>query len=287
MKIAWVIDSSCAISHEFAAAHNVHVIPLQVAIDERRYDDMVDINEAEFYEMLDGHTVPRSSQPPIGSFIKLYRSLQNEGYNRIISIHLSESLSGTVATARLAAKEVDIPVEVINTGLVAKPMVYILQEGLRLYETTQSTFEDIVAAMSTIRDYAVGYFIVNDLAYLHRGGRLSATSALMGSLLQIKPILQFKYQVFDVISKVRTARKAKEFLFNLLENDVKQRGVREISIVHAHHLQEAETWLRQVRERFPRIPIDISTLGTAVGAHSGPHAIGMAWLRERCEPQTQ
>lgn len=278
MKLAWVVDSASGIDASFAREHNVHVLPLQVAFDGRNYNDGQDITEEEFFRQLESGAIPTSSQPSLGTCISLYKQLQSEGYDCIISLHVSGSLSGTVNTAKLAAEAVTIPVEVIDSGLIAKPMVFILQEGLRVYRNAFSGLQDIVAAMCRIRHETVGYFIVNDLGFLHRGGRLSATSALMASLLQIKPILQFKYQQFDVVAKVRTARKAKEFLYSLLEQDIKEKGVREISVVHASYLNEAESWMNQLREKFQGIPVGLSTLGTAVGAHSGPKAIGMAWV---------
>lgn len=280
MKIAWVIDSASGINSEFAGKHNVYVIPLQVILNGQSYADMVDITEEEVYHRLDEGMMPTSSQPALGTFIALYQKLQSEGYDMVISIHISGSLSGTVNTAQLAAETVDIPVEIIDSGLVAKPMLFILEEGLRLYESTRSTLGDILSSMRSVRHRVVGYFILHDLRHLHRGGRLSASSALVGYLLQIKPVLRFEHQVFDVIAKLRTTRKAQEFLYQLLEKDVSQTGVQEISVVHANHFAEAENWMHQLRQKFSGIPVHISSLGTAVGVHSGSKAIGLAWLKQ-------
>lgn len=278
MKIAWVIDSASCIDKGFASLNDVHVIPLQVIFGDKCYDDQVDISEAQFYEWLEQGMMPTSSQPSLGSFIALYNRLQQQGYDMAISIHVSHAMSGTVDVARMAAKSVDFPVEVIDSGLVAKPMLFVLEEGLRLYEK-RFKVEDIIAMMYTVRERIVGYFLINDLRYLHRGGRLKASSALIGSLLQIKPILHFENQYFDVVAKVRTARRAKEFLYHLLDEDASKNEIREINVVHANHLQEAEKWQTQLQNKFTNISIQLSTLGTVVGVHSGPKAIGLAWIK--------
>lgn len=278
MKIAWVIDSASGINLDFAKNNNIYVIPLQVVFDGRAYDDMVEMTEEDFYGRLSQGMMPKSSQPSLGSFLDLYERLQREGYDRVISLHMSGALSGTVNTARMAAAGSTLPVEVMDSGIVAKPMMFILEEGLRLY-AAKLGFNDIIAGMSRIRDRVVGYFIVNDLHYLHRGGRLKATSALLGSLLQIKPILKFENQYFDAVTKVRTLQRAREYLYRLLDADASQGDIKEINVIHANYRQEAEKWLAQLKEKFSAIPMDISTLGTAVGVHSGPGAIGLAWIR--------
>ncbi len=277
MKIAFVIDSASCIDSDFAKSHHVYVIPLQVIFDGHSYADMLEMTEHDFYKRLEAGMMPTSSQPALGSFVALYKRLQEEGYDRVISIHLSGALSGTVTTARMAAKTMDFPVEVVDSGLVAKPMLFVLEEGLRLYEA-KMPFNEILAGMVKVRDRVVGYFMINDLQYLHRGGRLKASSALIGGILQIKPILHFENQYFDVIAKVRTARRAKEFLYKLLDDAALRQEILEINVVHANHLQEAQIWLNQLEEKFNKIPVKISTLGTVVGVHSGPKAIGLTWV---------
>ena len=278
VKIAWVVDSASGIDREFAEANDIHVVPLQVIFEDGSYDDMVDITEEEFYHRLAQGMMPKSSQPSLGTFIELYERLEREGYDRAISLHMSGALSGTVNTARMAAENVDLPVDVMDSGIVAKPMLFILEEGLRLHKAGYGP-EEILAGMGAMRDRVVGYFIVNDLHYLHRGGRLKATSARIGSLLQIKPILKFENQTFDAIAKVRTFTKAKEYLFRLLDADASQCEISEINVIHANYCEEAEKWLASLREKFRDIPMKISTLGTAVAVHSGAHAIGLAWTR--------
>ena len=152
----------------------------------------------------------------------------------------------------------------------------MVEEGIRLFHE-QRTLPEILEGIYAMRDRAIGYFMINDLNYLHRGGRMSATSALMGNLLQIKPILHFEAHKLDVVAKVRTLKKAKDMLYSLLEHDVNENRVLEISVVHAHHLEEAKKWREQIHEKFKNIPVSISTLGTVVGVHSGPGAIGLSW----------
>lgn len=278
MKIAWVTDSASCIDLQWAREHHVHVIPLHVIFEGKSYKDMIEMDEDEFYRLIWEGKSPSTSQPSVGEFVELYNQLHADGYDAAIAIHVSAKLSGTIQASRTAAEMVDLPVYIIDSGLVAKPMMYTIEAGLRLFRDLEP-LQDILNGIKEMRDRVVGYFMINDLQFLHRGGRLSATSALMGTLLQVKPILLCQYEKLDLFSKVRTHKKAKEFIFDLLHEDAEANSVQEISVIHADHLEEAKVWLEQLKERFSHIPVMISTLGTVVGSHSGPRAIGIAWRK--------
>lgn len=276
LKIAWITDSASCIDLAFARENNIHVVPLNVIFDGQSYKDMIEMDEHEFYRLIAAGKTPTTSQPSVGDFAKVYTQLKTEGYEAAIAVHVSSQLSGTLNASHIAAEMVDFPVHIIDSGIVAKPMLFALEEGLRLYQA-EKHIDEIVAGIKATLERVVAYFMINDLSFLHRGGRLSATSAIIGNLLQIKPILLLRQQKLEIFEKVRTTHRAKEFLYNLLEKDVAEKGVKEINVVHADHFTEAENWAEQLKEKFRDIHVAISSLGTVVGVHSGPRAIGLTW----------
>lgn len=279
MKIAFVTDSGSCIDADYAARNDIRVVPLRVIFDGHGYKDMVEMNEEEFYRRIADGQTPSTSQPSVGDFVDIYTQLQNEGYDAAIAVHTSSKLSGTINASQMAAEMANFPVHMIDSGLIAKPLTFAVEEGIRLRNEAR-TLEEIIGGIKALRDKVVGYIMINDLKFLHRGGRLSASSALIGNLLQIKPILLLKQQKLELFEKVRTNRKARELICKLLESDVQQNHVKEINVVHTNYWQEAREWMEQLKELFKDIPMSISTLGTVVGVHSGPGALGLTWRME-------
>ncbi|NLK01183.1 MAG: DegV family protein, partial [Clostridia bacterium] len=188
-KIAIVTDSTADLPPEIIEKYNISIVPLKVLFGNKEYKDGIDIGPDEFYEKLEkSNTLPTTSQPSPGDFIKVYRSLL-EQYTEIISIHLSSNLSSTVNVARLAGKDFKDRIHVFDSksislgiGLLATEAAKSVQEGLRINE--------VLEKIKSVRKNSEVLFTLDTLEYLSKGGRIGKVSGLLGSVLNIKPIVR-------------------------------------------------------------------------------------------------
>lgn len=210
MKTAIVTDSTSYLTKEEQEKYNIHVIPIPVVIDGKSYDEGVDISNSEFYEKLNNSkSFPSTSQPPMGKMIELYNQLADEGYDNVISIHLSDTISGFYNSLVALSESIEnINVVPFNSKLTVKLMGYLAIEASKLVDSGHS-IEQIIKELDQIRNTIDEVFVVDDLQNLVRGGRLSNASAFLGSLLKIKPLLTFDENTNEIVAfeKVRSRKK--------------------------------------------------------------------------------
>jgi DegV family protein with EDD domain len=275
-KIAWITDSTSGIEAEVAKKYNIHVVPLHIIFKDKSYKDGIDLSEKEFYEKLKREKeLPKTSQPAIGEFVEFYERLKKE-YDRGIVIHVADELSGTLRTSRMAAEMAEFPVEIIDSRLVVYPMVYLLLDGIEMHQNGKS-YEEIVTELKRLTGNMRAYFMVNDLSQLQRGGRMSSAQALLGSLLQIKPILRLNNGKVELYEKVRTYTKAKKRIFEIFAEDVKDAKEVRVCIPQGNAREEALKWKEELEQMFPHLDFHISQLGAVVGTHVGEGTLAIAW----------
>lgn len=277
-KIAWITDSTSLIDEKLARDNNIHVVPLNVMFGEQSYREGIDMNPDQFYEKMKSCCeMPTTSQPAIGDFVRLYERLKQD-YTRGIAVHLSDAHSGTCATSATAAGITDFPVEVINSKITLQPMAQLVIAGKQLQDAGK-TFTEIVDGVRELSNKIKMYFVVDDLSHLQRGGRLSMTQFLMGSLLSIKPILTVVEGKITPFEKIRTLRKAKDRIMEKLEADLRAGLATHVNIFHADNEQGAVSWKEELISRFPHILPQIHLVSPIVGVHTGPGTLGLSWFK--------
>lgn len=275
-KIAWITDSTCYMEPELLEKYDIHVVPLSVVFGEESYRENEEIFADQFYERVRvSKQLPKTSQPSVGDFLVLYEKLKQR-YDYGIAVHLSSGISGTYYTSQTAAELAGFDLKAIDSEIATYPMSLILLEGLKAQEEGKS-YEEIIAHMEAVRDRMRAYFLVDDLSHLHRGGRLNAAQFLVGSMLQIKPILHFEDKKIVPFEKIRTSKKAKNRIFELFEQDAKTGVPINAAIIQANCPEEAQVWKQQIEEKYPNVNVKVTAFGPVIATHVGEGTIGLGW----------
>lgn len=284
MKIAVVTDSSAYLTEQQIKENNIHVLPIPVIIDGQTYLEGKDITTAEFYQKLaQAKSFPSTSQPPLGEALQLYQQLADEGYDTIISIHLSSTISGFINSLNSIKDSIDgVKIVPFDSQITVMLMGQMVIAAAKMAQR-QVPLSQILSTLEQLRATTDEYFIVDDLQNLVRGGRLSNAAAVIGSVLKIKPILTFDDQTHKIVAfeKVRSSKRAKKRVEELFAQayDKIDYPVR-IIIIHANDEAAAEKWQAKLHKQYPDCPIDISYFGPVIGTHLGEKALALAWMRD-------
>lgn len=280
MKTAIVTDSTSYIPKELRDEWNIHMIPLSVIVGGQVYEEEVNLQVDEFYRLVrEGEELPKTSQPPVGQFVELFSRLAKD-YDAIISIHLSSGISGTYQGAVQAGEMTegakvyafDSETSCYVQGFYALRAAEMAKDGIPA--------EDIMAELEALKLTERAYFMADDLSHLQRGGRLSSTQAIIGGLLQIKPLLHFDNKVIVPFEKIRTRKKAMNRIVELLSEDTKKYEKLKAAIIHANRPAEAEKWRKEMEIQFPNVEFTISYFGPVIGTHLGEGSMGLGWMRK-------
>ena len=278
MRTAVVTDSTAYIPKELREKWNIHMIPLSVIFGNETYREDIDLTAEDFYEEVKHRDLPTTSQPPIGEFVQLFEKL-SEDYDAVVSIHLSSGISGTYQGAVTAGQMVDsIKVFAFDSEVSAMVQGFYALEAAEMAEQGQSV-DEIMARLDEVKKTSRAYFMVDDLTHLQRGGRLSSAQALIGSLLQVKPLLHFEDKKILPFEKVRTRKRALNRVVELLEEDAGRGEEYRAVIIHANREEEALEWKNELQARFPNVEFLLSYFGPVIGTHLGEGSMGMGWYK--------
>ncbi len=269
-RVAVVTDSTADLAPELAQQRGVTVVPLTVVLDGHSYLDGVDITAAEFYGKLvaSGGTAT-TSQPSPGSFVEVYQRLLAD-HDEVVSLHISARLSGTFAAATQAAEMVGAGrVRVVDTEMVSMPLGLMVLVASALAADGQPATV-ILERLHPVREAMRVYFLVSTLEYLRRGGRIGRASALVGSVLRVKPVLTIVGGEVSPLERVRTQERALSRVIDLA-NQV--RGPVCALVGHAAAADAAERVARALEPRAETLIV--APLGPVVGAHAGPGTVGV------------
>jgi DegV family protein with EDD domain len=275
-KIAWVTDSTAYLDQELKNHPDVYQVPMTIVLDDVEYLDGKDLTAEELYKRLKTvKTPPKTSQPPVGAFMELYEQLEKD-YDIVFSVLISSKLSGTVASSAQAAQAVNIPVITFDSKILTYPLTSLLKKGISLSEQG-ATIEEIKEKLETIRDSNETYVMIGNLEQLHRSGRMSGVQFYLGSMLSIKPIISIENGELNTKEKVRSDKKAREKIFELLKSSHDKNRVEEVYILYGLHKEQADEWQSQLEEIFPDIRFLSCPIGAVIGVHAGEHTIGISW----------
>ena len=271
-KVAIVTDSTADLPAQLVKARGITIVPLTLNFEGRELLDGVDIKPTEFYRKLPNATThPTTSQPSPGRFAEAYTQLLSS-HSQVVSIHISEKLSGTYASAMQGAEMTDpTRVHVVDSQLVSMSL------GLLTLAATEmaakgADADAVVKKVSAMRDQVQTYFSVATLEFLRRGGRIGRASAVLGSVLQVKPVLCIRDGLVTPLERVRTFERALNRIVELTREVDQGQGLCVI-VGHADAEGDAE---RVARELEPIAEtLMIQPLGPVVGAHAGPGVVGV------------
>jgi DegV family protein with EDD domain len=274
---ALVSDSTAGLSEEFVQEYGIRTIPLYLHVGDKTFRDRVDITPEAYYEQLPHlPTLPTTSQPSVGDFTALYQELIAQGATGIISVHLSSGISGTVNSATLAKEQIQgVPIEVIDTQSASAAHMLAVEAGARALRAGASQAEAVAIIREVLMtQYLV--FTVDTLEYLYKGGRIGGASALIGSLLQFKPILGFKEGKIAALERVRTTSRAAARLIELEKEHFGPSEPLHVAVMQATCPERAEALVTLARENLNVVSARINVLTPVIGTHSGPGTLGLS-----------
>lgn len=280
MKVAIITDSTSYIPLEIREKYNIIVVPLSVTFGNKSYEEETELGADEFYTLVrDSKELPKTSQPSIGYITDKLTELA-ENYDAAIAIHLSSGISGTFNTMQTAGNMVeDIKVYPFDSEISCMPQGFYVIEAAKMVEEGKSP-EEIIARLNEMKQSMRAYFVVDDLQHLHRGGRLSGTQALVGSMLQVKPILHFHETKIVPFEKIRTQKKAIKRIVEMFEEDAKTGRAIRATVIDANAPELGERVAEDLRSRFPNATIETSYFGAVIGTHLGEGSLGIGWYFE-------
>lgn len=275
-KILVITDSSASLPAELVKELDIRVIPLWLIWDEECYLDGVDIDPQSFYQGLkEMKSLPTSTQPAAMEFRTFFDKLRGK-CSGIVCVLASSKISGTVESAIAAQEFSPVPTRVVDSLFSAMGQGLIAVQAARA-AAAGASLEEVVAIAEKVRDETRMLFVVDTLEYLHKGGRIGGAKRLLGTALNIKPILQFDEGTIQPLSQARTKKKAIVSLLEIAEKHLNGKEMAEAAIVHVDCLAEANKLKADVVSRFGPGLIHVSDVSPVVGTHVGPGALGLAF----------
>lgn len=275
MRVAIVTDSTCDLPPDLAEVLGIRVVPLSVAFGARDLYSRVTVTDEEFYaELAASDELPTTSQPVGPWFEEAWADAADTGHDAIVSLHVSDALSGTVDRARTMASSSPIPVHVVDSRQVSGGLALQVLAAVRAARNGLDVAE-VVAATDAVRRATTSVLAVDTLEYLRRGGRLSGAQAMVGTALRMRPVLGVQGGRIELLDRARTWSKAVERLVERATEhatDEPQHAV----IAHALAPERARELLVAVSERVEVAESLQVVIGPVVGTHTGPGAVGVA-----------
>ncbi|MEA3423481.1 MAG: DegV family protein [Bacillota bacterium] len=279
MSIKIITDSTSNIPESLLKEYDVSVVSLSVVFNDEVYKE-VEISNEDFYKKLkESKEMPTSSQPSIEEFYNIFEQSIIEKQD-IIGVFISSDMSGTFSTAHLAKNMViekypDAKIELLDSRSNCMQLGYAALIACRLAKEGKS-FSDVVEGVKDNIKRSKFVFIPDTLEYLKKGGRIGSAGALLGSILQIKPILTVADGKTDVLGKVRTKKRAIEKMVDLLIKDIQEFGLGEVIIHHINCEEEAKKLAEYIGDKIEQV-ISVCPIGPVIGVHVGPGTVGIAY----------
>lgn len=274
MALKIITDSTADLSAFFVEKNGVKVVPLNVHIQDKVFRDGIDISNSDYYTLLRNEKIfPLTSQPSAGDFLNIYQDLQNN--DQALVILISSQLSGTIQSAQLARDMLNNKnnkIEILDSLSTTTGLAFQVMKACELVEEGKE-LDEIRTEIEKVREQIKLFFVVDDLEYLNRGGRISHISKHIGNILQIKPVLIIKKGQIQVFEKIRTRKKAIDRIVIELK---KMEKIQSLAVIHVDALDEALLLHDKIKDLFPG-EIIISEVGPVIGTHVGPGSLGLVF----------
>ena len=282
MSVKIITDSTSYIPEETARKLDIQIISLSVFFNGESYKE-IDVDNKEFYRQIEATgEIPKSSQPNIDELFNIFKKITDNG-DEVVGIFISSKMSGTYSSAGLVKNMIlennkDAVIEIVDSCTNCMQMGFIAIEAARAAKDGFS-INDVVETAEKVRRNSRFLFVPDTLKYLQMGGRIGAASALIGGILQIKPILTVENGETTVFKKVRTKRKAVDEILNKVLNDCEKNKIKGIIVHHIDCEKEGKQLAEKLNQKL-NIQVKIQSIGPVIGAHVGPGAIGVAYFTE-------
>ena len=270
-----VMDSAGDTPEGWLDQYDIQVIPINIHFGEQTFLQGVDLSNADFYRIVDeSGVIPKTSQPSPQQFVDFYKKCSQPG-DTILSVHVTGKLSGTLASAEIAARELADEYNIIpmDSASGSAAMGYMCRDA-RLMERAGATIEKIVERMKFISRNIEIILTLDTLEYAKKSGRVKALSAALASLLNVKPIVILTDGILDVSDKVRTRSKSLEYVLDTMSERMGKRLVN-AAVVHAEDLKVGERLMKMVPEVLNCKELIMTELSTALTANLGPGTVGV------------
>lgn len=281
-NVAIVTDSNSGISQAEGKELGIYVIPMPFLVDGKLYFEDVDMNKEQFYHFLENDADLSTSQPSPGDVMDLWDKLLKE-YDEIVHIPMSSGLSASCSTAMGLARDYDGKVQVVDNQRISVTMQQSVMDAKHLVAAGKSAAQIKEILEKEALESSI-YLMVDTLKYLKKGGRITPAAALLGSALNLKPILQIQGDKLDAYKKVRGVKAAKKNMLEAMKKDVEGRfsdyvtkGQLKLHVAYTTDEETAKQWKEEVQNMFPDIAISrIDPLSFSVTCHTGPGVLAIA-----------
>ncbi len=281
-NVAIVTDSNSGISQAEGKELGIYVIPMPFLVNGKLYFEDVDMNKEQFYHFLESDADLSTSQPSPGDVMDLWDKLLKE-YDEIVHIPMSSGLSASCSTAMGLAQDYDGKVQVVDNQRISVTMQQSVMDAKHLATAGKSAAQIKEILEKEALESSI-YLMVDTLKYLKKGGRITPAAALLGSALNLKPLLQIQGDKLDAYKKVRGVKAAKKNMLEAMKKDVEGRfsdyvtkGQLKLHVAYTTDEETAKQWMEEVQNAFPDIPITrMDTLSFSVTCHTGPGVLAIA-----------
>ena len=281
-NVAIVTDSNSGISQAEGKELGIYVIPMPFLVDGKLYFEDVDMNKEQFYHFLENDADLSTSQPSPGDVMDLWDKLLKE-YDEIVHIPMSSGLSASCSTAMGLARDYDGKVQVVDNQRISVTMQQSVMDAKHLVAAGKSAAQIKEILEKEALESSI-YLMVDTLKYLKKGGRITPAAALLGSALNLKPILQIQGDKLDAYKKVRGVKAAKKNMLEAMKKDVEGRfsdyvtkGQLKLHVAYTTDEETAKQWKEEVQNMFPDIAITRrDPLSFSVTCHTGPGVLAIA-----------
>jgi fatty acid kinase fatty acid binding subunit len=272
-SFAVVTDSTADLPDEWRDAYDIEVVPLKVLFGNETFRDGIDIDNEEFFKRLAGATkLPTTSAPSPGEFAEVYARLAKD-HDGCISIHIGAQLSATAEAARVGAQSVEgFTVNVIDSETVTMPLAFLCRTAAQAASLEEAT-EAVKRRIPNCRVLA----LLDTLRYIEMGGRVSRAQAMIGTMLDLKPLLLVADREIKSVDRVRTRSRAIPRMIEYFRTDL---PVEHVGVVHAQAPEEAELIAAGLRKELPDFEIHVGQIGCVLGTHTGPKALGLVYVKK-------
>ncbi len=273
-----VTDSTSDIPEELAVELEITIVPCNVHFGLETYRDGLDLSKEEFYARLQtSPTLPTTSAPAVGLFEATYRELANET-DQILSIHLASALSAIYNSACLGAEAIsDAEITLIDSRQASMGLGWLVIAAARAAQESRSLAE-IAALLEDMMPRVRVFAALDTLEYLQKGGRVGKAVAVLGTLLNIKPLIEIRDSAVLPLERVRTRRKSIQRLIELV---AALGPLEELAVLHSNAPQEAHRLAEEISFLHPLERILIAEVGVIIGTHAGPNGLGVACVVAR------
>lgn len=280
-KIAVLVDSTSYLSEEKKNQLGIKTVYLNVIINNISYKETLEMTAESYNNYLQNQTndLPTTSQPAIGDIVTIFQNLKNEGYTDVIAIALSSGISGTYSSYSVASLMVEgLNVHPFDSEVSCQPEGQYAIAAANLIKEGKSV-KDIIAILNDMKKLSRAYFIADDLMHLKRGGRLNGAQALVGNLLQVKPILHFENKIIVPYQKIRTYKKAISKIYELFDEFYREHSNKKILAfaIHVGAEEKAIEISQHMKENYPDVDMEVSIIGPVISTHLGLGSVALGW----------